>query len=456
MLDEAEAIARVKDLSIPLNERAKHHRKINKYYRGTCPIPRAVTASKLTKAYKALMDLSQTNFARLIVKAATSRLEIGGVKSSDGEADKSARSVWQANRMDGESKLAIKELLTHGRVFGICWPASDENDAPTMTFENSATVIVEYEEGSRHRRKAALRRWRDDKGRVHATLYTKDYLYKFSRPENGDDGSWEKRQPEGEEWPLPNPYDVVNVIEIAVNRELELGRFGGHAQGDFDHALSLMDRINTIEFVRLVLTFTSGFPIRVIIGNKILRDDHGNAIEPFSAAANVLGQLENPNARVDELTGNDPEAVSKSLALDIETLAGVTETPSYYMRSVPIQNVSADAIRAADGPLNGRVEDHKPQAGEGFEEFMRLSISQSATPLPIDAEVQWVNREARSLSERADAAVKLKDILPWPALAEYIFDASQEQIDRWATLRSFEDISLFNRAGAGTDSAPAG
>lgn len=442
MLNEQEAIARVNLLGRELDRRGLRHREVEAYYTGNCPVPAAVTQSKLTKAYKALMGISQTNYARMIIKAAASRLEVGGIKSGDTAADTAAWALWQENRLDGDAKLAISEALKHGRCFGVAWP--DETGVPVMTFDDAATAIVEYQEGSRHRRASALRRWQDDDGRVHATLYTPDALYKLSRPEGSlESNVWERREVEGEQWPLPNPFGFVPVTEIATNRSLALGRFG-RAQGDIDHALTLMDRINTIEFVRLVIAFTSGFPVRVVIGNKIVRDDEGNAIAPFDVAANVLGQLENPAAKVEELSANDPKAIGEALALDIEALAGITQTPAYYMRSIPIQNVSADAIRASDAPLNARVEDHKPQLGEGFEEFMRTAALMSDISLPNSAEVQWVNRESRSLAERADAAVKLATVMPWQALVEYVFDASQDQIDRWQMAKTFDQMTALD------------
>ena len=59
----------------------------------------------------------------------------------------------------------------------------------------------------------------------------------------------------------------------------------------------------------------------------------------------------------------------------------------------------------------------------------------------MGAELQWSDHENRSLSERADAAVKLKDILPPQALAEYVLGLTAEQISKIQSQRAGDVMS---------------
>ena len=52
------------------------------------------------------------------------------------------------------------------------------------------------------------------------------------------------------------------------------------------------------------------------------------------------------------------------------------------------------------------------------------------------AELQWSDHETRSLAERADAAVKLKDIIPQSAIIEYVLNATASQMSRWRAERA--------------------
>lgn len=451
MLDEIEAKAKVIDHCEHLTPRARQYELIESYRKGEHPIPSIIQRAKVTRAYRMLMEFSETNYARLIVKAAASRMQIGGIRSPEQGVSDAVWEVWQENRMDAESKRGNHTVVAHGRTFALIWPRKGDL-RPEITLEDPATVIVEYREGSLYDRVAATRRWVDDDDIPYATLYTPEALYKFIGPKHssGQGGTrWEPRAVPDEPWPLPNTYKLVPAVEIATGRAQGRGRFGS-ACGDLEDHLSHLDRINILEFLRLVIAFTAGFPIRAVIGDKIIEDDEGKPIAPFELAADIIAQFEDPKVKLQELAATDLKAFGEALDRDVESLAGVSMTPSYYLRSIPIQNVNADAIRASDAPLNSRVEDHQPEVGEGYEEVAR--VAGRMLPKPVDlassAEIRWLNRESRSLSEKADAAIKLKEILPRQVIWETVFDATQDEITRW------ESMAMSNAFARLLDKAP--
>jgi hypothetical protein len=433
------AVSQINAMAAVLDKRAQRFQMLEAYVDGPCPLPASIKEAKVTRAYRMLMSLAETPYGRRIIKAASGRMEVGGIRSGDKTVDDAVWSAWQGNRMDAESKRGHDTVLAHGRVFAILW--TDDDDEPTITLETPDTVIVEYKEGSRYERRSALRRWIDEDGGVYANLYTPDALYKFKASSDvaiSQTTQWEPRVVRDEAWPLPNPRaELVPVVEVATGRRLKAGKYGD-ALSDLDQAIGLLDRINTLEFLRLVIAFTAGFPIRAVIGTKILYDDDGNAIAPFKLAADVIAHLEDPNVKLEQLQAADLKSFGEAIDHDVEALAGITATPNYYLRSMPIQNVSADAIRAADSPLFGRVEDHKPSVGEGWEEVLRVAGLLLPQPVEVSnsAELFWVNKEFRSLSERADAAVKLATVMPWQAAVELVFDATQETIGRWEQMRA--------------------
>lgn len=443
-------IGQVIDACDELDRRAAQFEKLEQYVSpGGCPIPEPIARAQVTQAYRMLMAFAQTNYAPLIVRSARSLLHPGGIRNGgSAETDQAAWGMWQANKLDAEARLAHDAILTHGRAFAIAWPSTDGE--PTITIEDPSTTIVEYVEGSRYVRAAGVRRWIGDDKRPHATLYRPDGVYKFSGPKNssGSRGTqWEQRIVDGEPWPLKPQVDgVVPVVEIATNRRLKATRYG-YAEGDFENVLGLLDRINVLEFLRLVIAFTAGFPVRIVIGDKILKDDEGNDIAPFKLAVDTIAQLEDPNVKVEELKAADLKSFGEAIDRDTQTLSGLTSTPAYFLRSVPIQNVSADAIRAADLPRVSKAEDHKLFLGEGWEEVLRTAGKLRREPLDIGdaASLVWLNRESRSLAERADAASKLKDLLPWQVVAELAFDATQDDLARWQSMVDADSLGQLVR-----------
>lgn len=455
MPTEDELKAKLKLLGTELDARAAKVQKLDEYREENGgAIPPAVKHAKVTKAYRLLMSLSSTNYAKVIVKAAASKMQVGGIKCGDKALEDAAWKIWQDNRMGAEFRRATDSVLAHGRAFAIVRPRG-EGESPEIILEDSATVIVEYKEGSRYDRVCALRRWLDDDKILHGTLYYPDATYRLKTNRRVESAAErEMLQPvawdlDGE--PLENPHGVVPAVEIATNGGLKSGRFGT-AEGDYETELGLLDRINTLEFLRLVIAFTASFPVRVVIGDKILRDDDGKRIAPFELGADIVAQLEDPNAKLEEFKEANLKAFGESVDRDVETLAGVTGTPFDHFKSVPVQNVNAEALWASRDRLNTRVSDHLPFVGEGAEEFLRVAMLMNGQDLPQNATLQWVNRESRSLAARADAAGKLKDILPWQVIAQRVLDMSQDEIADVELLRSTDAFTDLLRE---PDAVPA-
>lgn len=310
-----------------------------------------------------------------------------------------------------------------------------------MTLDDSTQMVVQYEEGSRRDRSAALRRWVDGK-RVFCTLYLPDGIYKFEgrdKPTGWRDVQWERREAPGESWPLRNPLGVIPVVELAVNRRLVPGTFA-HARGEFEDVTGLMDRINLLTFLGLVVAVWMGFPLRGLIGDVIRKDDDGNQLPPFESRPDSVVQFENPDAKLVEFKAADRGNLS--VFAELTELASSTSTPRHYLpMDGGIANVSEPTIRAFEGGMHATVNaSHKPSLGEGWEEVMRLGglmLPEGAVALSPRAATMWADHESRSLGERADAALKLSQSqLPWQGVAELALNLSQDQIARYAAEQS--------------------
>lgn len=432
-----------------LSRRGMNARKTERYYEGRCPFPAAVVRARVTRAYEALMPMAEAAWGSLVVDSVQDRLEVTGVHSDDKRADDAAWGLWQDNAMDSESKLAHNSALIHGRSFATVW--RNGGPTPEIVLDSAEQMIVRYREGSRRHRAAALRSWVDDGERRCATLYRPEALYKFAGPKNsgGFQGTqWERREVGGEPWPLPNPLGEVPVVELAVNRRLKPGSFG-HARGEYEHCLGLIDRINLLTFLGLVVAVWMGFPLRGVVGATIMRDDDGKPLRPFDVDADSIFQLEGPDAKIAEFKAAD----RRNLSVFPETaqLAYLTKTPAHYFPlETGLSNISADTVRALEGGQAAKVTGHKGSLGEGWEEVLRLGGRQLDTPVELSprAALDWGDHESRSLAERADAATKLKDILPWQALAKKVLNATQDDLAEWEAMRASDGLGTLLAAAA--------
>lgn len=454
MPTESELLAQVNHLGTALEKRARNSRRLNKYYESDCPIPDAVVRARLTNAYKTLMPMSVAPWASLVVRAVLDRLQVSGIRSPQPEVDEILRGLWQDNDMDAESKLGNHAALIDGRCFATVWP--EKGGPPQVTLDGADQVIVEYQEGSRRVRTAGLRYWVS--GDVpYCTLYRPDGLFKFIGPKNSSGFSgtrWEHRVVPGEDWPLDNPYDVVPVVELAVNRRIKPGTFG-YARGEFEHVTGLLDRINLLTFLGLVVALWMGFPLRGVIGAKVLKDDDGNALPPFDADADKLFVVTEKDAKLAEFKAADRGNLS--IFAELSQLAYITSTPAHYFPlETGISNIGSDTVTALEGGLHSKVDGHKSTLGTGYKEVMRLLGLMAETPVQMSprAQILWKQSATRSMAEAADAATKLKDILPWQALAEKVLDADQDEIARWEAMRSSDALSALIAGAKSPESEP--
>lgn len=451
MPTEAELKTQLLTLGNELSKRSRKARELEAYSEDCAPMPAAITRSRLTNAYRLLMPMSSAPWGSVVVESVLDRLEVAGVHDRENEAAADACwGIWQDNQMDAEWPLVQESALTKGRAFGLAWTGDDSK--PEFSFDGPEQMVVQYRSGSRRHRTAGLRYWVEG-DRPYATLYRPEALYKFIGPKNsgGFDGTrWERREVPNEEWPLPNPLGVVPVVEFAVNRKLKPGTFP-YARGEFQHVTGLLDRINLLTFLGLVVAFWQGFPLRGVIGDTILRDDDGKALKPFKVGADEVFQLENPNAKIAEFKA--AERGNLSIFGELQQLAYLTKTPAHYFpMDTGMSNISGDTVMALEGGLHAKVPKHKASLGEGAEELLRIGgkILDKPVDLSPRAELQWKDSESRSLAERADAATKLKDILPGVAVAELALNVTQDQWNRWQAMNAGNAIAdLLAQAAAG-------
>lgn len=339
--------------------------------------------------------------------------------------------------MDLESKLGHSSSLLDGRSHALVWPRQrgPRKGQPMVSLDDVTQMVVQYEEGSRRERTAALRRWVDG-DQVFNTLYLPDAIFKFQRHRN--DTEWKRRQEKDKTWPLKNPLGIVPVVELAVNRRLKPGTFA-HARGEFEDVTGLMDRINLLTFLGLVVAIWMGFPLRGIIGDKILRDDDGKQIPPFESRPDSVAQFENPEAHIFEFKA--AERKNLNVFDELTELAASTSTPRHYLPMTGgISNVSEPTIRAFEGGMHATVNaSHKPSLGEGWEEVMRLGglMLPEQVVLGPRAATTWADHESRSLGERADAALKLAQAgMPWQGVADMALNLSKDRISQYEAMDS--------------------
>lgn len=420
----------VRRLHKQLTERQPALDVLDNYYEGEHPLP--FLPAKAREEFRRLLKMARANYMQLVVDAVVGRLQVMGIRMSAGEAapDDRVWEIWQANRLDADSRLVFAESVKLGTSYMLIEPPQDEVGLPVVTPEHPSQAIVEYRPGSRRVKAAGLKCYLDDwTGEVVATLYLPErvYTYTAAHREGIQDLRWEL----DEERTGPNPLAEVPLVEFA-NRPQMMKPGTSEIAG----VLDIQDRINKTLADRLMAQEYGAFRQKWATGVAIPTDDNGQPVEPYKAAVDRMFLNEDPSARFGDFNATDLGPYLSAVRDDIKDIAAVTSTPPHYLLGDMI-NLSAEALKAAEAGLISKVRDLMLYAGESTEDTARLYLKAAGDPRPADysMEVVWKNPEFRTEGELVDALVKMKSLgVPDEALWER-WGASPQEIARWKDLR---------------------
>ena len=418
-----------------LDNQTRAHHLFDRYYTGDHPLPDAPPGARAE--FLRLMQLARSNWCELIVDAVAERLTVAGVRFGNQSADVDVwRTIWQPNRMDAEHGQVHTETLIGGNGAVLVWPAANPDDAPTVSVEHPTQVFVDVGGGSRSRRRAAIKRYRED-DYEHVTMQLEAaetvageaMVYKWRRHVNAV--TWEDyADADDPDATFPNPLGVVSFIPFHNKRRMIGTGVSELAGGVTD----IQDRINETIFNRLTAARFSAFKQRWVTGIDIPTDpETGKQVEPFKSAIDRLWVAEENETTFGEFSATDLRPFIDSVEADIQHLAAISRTPPHYLLGQSGAFPSGESLKATETGLVAKVNARALAFGESWEEVIRLALSAMGDARAADdsLEVIWTDPESKNIGELVDALVKLAGIgVPQEALWER-YGASPQEIARW-------------------------
>lgn len=457
MADEQAAVLAILDeLELELNKRRRTVQQHNDYYQGEQPLNFASEdfTAFFGKQYKGWAD----NWTQVVADAATERLEVMGIRTGKKKADEDLMRVWDMAGMHEDSGLGFLSSIVSGRSFLLVWGDPDDPDDFEMTFEDARECIIAYEPGSRRKRKAALKVWSDG-SKDYATLFMKDFLWKFERDNASTKlilpskpysvGGWEPREVSDEPWPLPNPIGVVPMVELP-NRPM----LGEEPISDIKGTIAMQDAINLLWSHLFTASDYAALPQRVVLGSDMPKvpvlDANGQPTGTFRALSmdefrgmvtKRIQFFKGENAKIDEWSASQLEPFTGAIHVAVAHIAAQTRTPPHYFID-KMANLAAEALKAAETGLVKRVQEKQLYFGSAIREAFRVvALAKNDDKLAkkvVGSTVLWRDAEIRSEAQLVDAIVKLKTVgFPFKWLAER-YGLSPAEIARVMEMRSEE------------------
>lgn len=383
------------------------------------------------------------NWTASVVNAIAERIKITGVELRPGaaitqEAAKTGGSKlwdqWLMNEMGAQSSQGFLTTFVARRSYVLVWGDNDGN--AQVTWEHPSNVEIQYDWMNPRLRTAALKTWVDDE-QEYANLYTTDEVFKWVRSRSivsndlypqsvqmeelgfGTFGPWNKREINGEVWPLPHPFGLVPMVEIP-NRPL----LRGEPVSEINGVIPLQDGINLLWAYLFFSADQASMPARVLLGatppmRKIL-DTDGNVIseQPVTMEelnATRMATFSDPNAKIDQWDAARLDVFTDVIDIAVNHIADQTRTPAYYLSSGKgLSNLSADAMKIAQDGLVQKALEFQTYAEPNVREVFRLIAiatgDQSLANQMRLGTIDWKNPEIRSEAQLTDALVKKRQM----------------------------------------------
>lgn len=373
------------------------------YYAGDHPLQFAT--SKFKEAFGNLFSAFADNWCPIVVDAPVERLKIIGFRQGQ-DVNNDAWEIWQKNALDIESVIAHTEAGKCGKCYLLVDPNEGE---PRISVEHPSQVIVATDPGDRRKRLAALKRWQDDDGRLLATLYLPDYVFKFQSDKavamaGVGPVEWDAREGSGS-----NPFGVVPVISLDNSPSL---LYGG--ESDLKPAIPIQNAINKLCTDMLVASEFGAFRQRVLTGVEIPRDpETGRPLgrSEIVAAMSRLWTFESTDAKVYDLNPTDLKNFVQAVEMFKADLAAQTRTPPHYLLG-QVVNASGDALKVAEAGLDSKCRRKILYFSDPWEEGMALALwaKNGKKVEASDVETLWAEPGRTSLGELVDASVKKRTL----------------------------------------------
>lgn len=438
---------------------------LHERYRGNPPLPEGAEAAR--ELFTAFQRKSRTNYAELAVSAVSERMNPVGFRTavdSDETGDEEAVRIWNQARMPIVCADVHDIMLNMGEAYLIVGFPDEQTGVPVVTAEDPRFVVGEPDPTNPYKLRAALKFMRDDvEGEDRAYLYLPGEVWVARREApyalmTAAIGPmyW---SPETWDW-VPDRSGTLGHNEMCV-----VPFWNKDGMGEYEKHIDILDRINYQTLSRLCTSALQAFKQRAIetaagSGGMDEEDDDGNPIDwsqVFTSDPAAIWMLPE-GAKIWESSTADLRQILEVTKDDVMQFAAVSRTPMYYLNPGGA-NQSADGAAMQRESLIFKTEDRIKRASPQWGIAMALVFLTMGQPERADlSKLQplWASPQRLSLAEKADAANKLKGIIPWRSLMRYVMDHDPMTIQRMESEREEEQLAALQRQQLLADQSPQG
>jgi hypothetical protein len=379
-----------------------------------------------------LTQLSKVPWLGLVVTSAAQAMYVDGYRTAldnDGDpTDSPPWQIWLANGMDRRQIAVHRYMLAYGYSFLTVLPGEDPLTGKSRSVMRGVSPRKMYalwdDPAEDDWPQYALRIVERDGDDLLARLYDSTAVHNLRI---GDDG-------EATYLGEPQIHDagVCPVVRYANMLDLD-----GRTPGEVEPFIAIAERINKTSYDRMLVQHFNSWKVRYVTGMAKPDDDEVANRQKLQLRQDDVLVAEDPDTKMGTLDETELSGFIAAHQADVETLAAASQTPTHELTG-RLANLSADSLAAARASLNQKVTERQKNAGAAHAQALRLAAAldgHDEYATDVTGRVTWQDMEIRSMSQAADALVKLAALgIPFKALWGRIPGVDKSDVAEWAQM----------------------
>lgn len=384
--------------------------------------------------YNRLADRRISNYLPLVVDTIAQDLYVEGYRLPDDPNNAQAWEQWQLNGMDSRQLGLHRAAVAFGVSFAVVLPG--EAGTSVIKCKSPRQLTVVYEDTTEDEWPlwaGQAGSYTLGRGKVLTyKLYDQDAVYTL------------ETEPDSDKY-LLRDVQLHRLGVTPVSRYLNRNDLSGQALSAIEPLIPIQDRINETNFGLLMAQNYAAFRQRWVTGLDIPTDPAtGEPVEPFNAAVDRVWHTDSPDAKFGEFQQTDLSGYLQSKEASIRDMAAIAQIPPQSL-SVPISNLSAEALALIQSGHDRSILEHKSLFGEAHKATLRLASLAAGDRVSADeteGRVIWRDTAATSFAAMVDGLGKIVTMLQVPpqAVWEKIPGVTTTEVQEWRRLAEEADV----------------
>ncbi|MDQ3485025.1 MAG: phage portal protein, partial [Actinomycetota bacterium] len=367
-----------------------------------------------------LAQKSRTNYLPLILDVLSQTLIVEGYRAPRTSDNAPAWAGWQANGMDARQSGLHRNALQYGIAYGTVLPG---DSGPVVRGVSPRKMTALYQDAVEDEWPMLALREYDDAVR----LYDEEGVYFLG-----------KSSPIVTSARLeyidfrPHNLGVCPVVRYRDQMLLD----EGDQVGVVEPLIEIQRRHDETTFGMMIAQYFSAFRQRYVIGWVPTSEQ-----EQLKASAAEFWAFDDPDVKVGEFEGTDPQRYINSKDAAIRDMGAISQVPPQQLAiGNGLSNLSAESLASLEAGKDRKVRSVETSLGESHEQTLRLYEYAAGERDTLDndqASIRWADATARSLAQTADALGKMVTMLgvPQEAAWEELPEMNDDKLARWKQLR---------------------